>query len=582
MAGAALILVGFIADARGKFLPNTTIDDLEIGSLRFEEALSKLETANLQPPSHAVEIVALTEPLASSSAQLSAHYEYESTLKTILENQKKSTLKWLGAWLFNRSGKTEYSLPISYDQNQLKTLVEELKRQFDKPAHQPSAKLGVTGQLGSLIIDQGEDIFTLETEATLAKTNETLNQLTTTAINQDEDKKISISGVTTQLSQKLSDEQIEAARLRAAKIVGERLMLERDYQRQTLSDVELVSFLTLPDGYNSGAIETLTTEWAEELKAPPQNAEFEYDRETLAVAKFVPHRNGRDLDLSAAKQLIIDGLTKLENTETAELENNTLRLDLPLIETPPELALEETNDLGIKERIGFGESYYYHSIPSRIHNVALTTNRVNLTLVAPGEEFSFNEALGDVSAATGFQPAYVIKDGQTMLGDGGGVCQVSSTLFRALLNSGLDITRRLQHSYRVSYYELDSQPGFDATVYSGNVDLRFINDTDHYVLIYSQADSNNLYMTVELYGTSDGRTAEITDYQSWDPRPPLPTQYIPDPSLAPGQLKQIDWSASGIRAKFMHTVRDKDGNIIHQNEYVSNYRPWAAKFLQGV
>ncbi|HCR81001.1 MAG TPA: hypothetical protein DIV47_00755, partial [Candidatus Pacebacteria bacterium] len=91
-----------------------------------------------------------------------------------------------------------------------------------------------------------------------------------------------------------------------------------------------------------------------------------------------------------------------------------------------------------------------------------------------------------------------------------------------------------------------------------------------------------LYMFIEIYGPSDGRTTEIKDYQSWDPRPPLPTQYIPDSTLAPGQLKQVDWSAAGIKAKFTHIVRDKDGKIMRENEYYSNYRPWAAKFLQGV
>src|SRR5690606_10285855 len=150
----------------------------------------------------------------------------------------------------------------------------------------------------------------------------------------------------------------------------------------------------------------------------------------------------------------------------------------------------------------------------------------------------------DVSAETGFQPAYVIKNGQTVLGDGGGVCQVSTTVFRAVLDAGLKVTRRLPHSYRVSYYELNSKPGVDATVYSGNIDLRFINDTDHAILIHAEADSKNLYMKVELYGTSDGRTTEIVDHVTWDYRPAPAAVYIPDPTLPAGQTKQVDWAAS--------------------------------------
>jgi vancomycin resistance protein YoaR len=75
------------------------------------------------------------------------------------------------------------------------------------------------------------------------------------------------------------------------------------------------------------------------------------------------------------------------------------------------------------------------------------------------------------------------------LGDGGGVCQVSTTLFRSVLDAGLKVTRRLPHSYRVSYYELDTKPGVDATVYAGETDFRFINDTDHHILIHAEADS---------------------------------------------------------------------------------------------
>jgi vancomycin resistance protein YoaR len=384
------------------------------------------------------------------------------------------------------------------------------------------------------------------------------------------------------LSQQLTDEQTEQATKRAADLVGERIALGEQETRRVLSDTSLVTLLKLPEGYREDLLEEILIEWETELNRPPSNAEFEYNPDTLQVTKFVPHRDGLTLNKEQTAQNILGGLYELEHTDTENLAKGILEKELVLQETPPEITLADTNDLGITERIGFGESWYYHSIPNRVHNVSLTTSRISLAIVPPGHEFSFNQTLGDVSSATGFRPAYVIKDGHTLLGDGGGVCQVSTTLFRALLDSGLNITRRLQHSYRVSYYELDRQPGFDATVYAGNVDLRFINDTDHHVLVYGQANPNTLYMTIELYGTSDGRTTEITNHQTWDSRPPLPPQYTPDPSLAPGQLVQVDWAASGIKAQFTHIVRDKDGQAISEETYYSNYRPWAAKFLQGV
>src|SRR5690606_29560789 len=115
-------------------------------------------------------------------------------------------------------------------------------------------------------------------------------------------------------------------------------------------------------------------------------------------------------------------LRELEQAEAGEGSENTHTKDLILAEAAPEMTLADTNNLGINERIGFGESYYSGSIPNRIHNVSLTAQRINMAIVPPGKEFSFNRTLGDVSAAIGFRSAYIIKDGRTSLGDGGGVC----------------------------------------------------------------------------------------------------------------------------------------------------------------
>ncbi|KKU17769.1 MAG: VanW family protein [Candidatus Pacebacteria bacterium GW2011_GWA1_46_10] len=560
---------GFVVDARRQFLPGTTLERVAIGSLTPAEALTKVRHVDLQPINHTIELTALDQTVASSSAQLEASYHYDQTLTAILQSQQADFFGWLRQLLSNNQAELAYPLPVTYNQDKLKLLIQALKAQVDAPPHFPSAKLNTSGLTESLVIDTGEDIFTLNESATLQQLTEKLSQVTNQTLAQNSDQPISAAAVLDPVSQQLTPEQITQAHERAGRLVGEKLVFEKDHLKRTLNDTQLVSLLTFPDGYQTEAINEVLYQWAQEINRVPQNAEFVYDPETLVVSVFVPDRKGLELNTAMMAQSVVDGLKELEGTDTQNLNDATLTKELALIETEAEKTLAETNNLGIKERIGFGESYYYHSIPSRVHNVSLTTNRISLTLVAPGEEFSFNKTLGEVSAATGFQPAYVIMSGRTVLGDGGGVCQVSSTLFRALLDSGLNITRRLQHSYRVSYYELDRQPGFDATVYAGNVDLRFINDTDDYVLVYGQADP-------------DGRTTEIKDYQSWDPRPPLPTQYIPDSTLAPGQLKQVDWSAAGIKAKFTHIVRDKDGKIMRENEYYSNYRPWAAKFLQGV
>ena len=201
-------------------------------------------------------------------------------------------------------------------------------------------------------------------------------------------------------------------------------------------------------------------------------------------------------------------------------------------------------------------------------------------MVKPGETFSFNQTLGDVSSETGYKQAYVIKNGRTELGDGGGVCQVSTTLFRAALDAGLPITERRAHSYRVSYYEQGSPPGIDATVYEPSPDLKFTNDTPGHILIQSFADSKALTLAFEIYGTSDGRVSTISKPVVSGVTPPPEDLYIDDPTLPAGTVKQIDWKAWGAKVVFDYTV-EKNGVTTIDETYVSSYKPWQAIFLRG-
>ena len=191
----------------------------------------------------------------------------------------------------------------------------------------------------------------------------------------------------------------------------------------------------------------------------------------------------------------------------------------------PVLTTDKANTFGIKELIGSGTSLFKDSMDSRVYNINLASQRLNGILVAPNETFSFDKALGDISAFTGYKQAYVIANGRTVLGDGGGVCQVSTTFFRALLNAGLPIVERHAHAYRVGYYEEDSPPGLDATIYSPTVDLKFRNDTGNYILIQSVINLSQDRLTFFLYGKKDGRTVVMTNPVITSQTPPPPPLY---------------------------------------------------------
>lgn len=309
---------------------------------------------------------------------------------------------------------------------------------------------------------------------------------------------------------------------------------------------------------------------AKEIDIAPTDAKF--IMEGNKVKTFSPETGGLKVDKE-----------KLIETITNEIKKNDIEdiaINIPTKVLSPQIKSSDINNLGIKEIIGSGTSRFAGSISSRIFNINLAASRIDGSLIAPGGTFSFNNTVGDISSTSGYQQAYVIQNGQTVLGDGGGVCQVSTTLFRAAMNSGLPIMERHAHAYRVHYYEEDAAPGFDATVYTPSVDFKFQNNTANYILIQTQIDLRNLTLTFNFYGTKDERTIEITKPSLWGASSAPESLYIDDPTLPVGQIKQIDWSAPGLKSQFEYTVL-KNGDTINHQFFYSNFQPWQAKFLRG-
>ena len=494
------------------------------------------------------------------------------------------------------------SFILNYRLNEglLKKQLQQLAQEINYSGKSPSLQLTISNNPQSIQLDPGEDGLELLQDESFQKILSTLEPYTTLPPNKTVSTQIVVDATTFPIIQKLSEDQAEKAQQRALAYVGRSVVFEPTptsslknelvllaNTKQILGDQELVAFVNPTEGYYLNLIEETISTWAEEINQPPVNAEFEYDQDNLKATVFKPDEPGLELDEEAIRDSLLTHMKKIEPTSdlamiSEEDADPTKQLDLVIHQTKPEFTLAKTNDLGIKELIGFGESFYRGSIPTRLHNVNVASEKLSMTLIPPGEEFSFNQAVGKVDGSTGFQQAYVIRSGQTLMEFGGGVCQVSTTMFRAMLDAGVNITKRLPHSYRVSYYEIDNQPGFDATVYSGEVDLRFINDTPGYLLIVANAYPTQAYMTVHIYGTNDGRQSEIGGYRQWDFASPPPPEDVHDPSLAPGERKQVENAIPGLKTSFDWTVYDKDGNLLHEKTFFSHYRAWGAKYLVGI
>lgn len=326
--------------------------------------------------------------------------------------------------------------------------------------------------------------------------------------------------------------------------------------------------------FQEGILDDVLDRLVQTINIPVQDALFEF--RGGKVTAFRPSKDGREVNIEETKKRFSEAVVNLPTVTTY-----SVRIPISVQPVKPSLTTDRVNAFGIKELIGRGYSEFAHSIPSRVHNVTLAAAKLHGILVKPGETFSFNRALGDVSAVTGFQPAYIIKEGRTVLGDGGGVCQVSTTLFRAALNAGLPIVERRAHAYRVSYYEQAGyKPGLDATVFAPSVDFQFKNDTAGAILIQAKTDTKNMTLTFELYGTSDGRKAEIFNHFVGSVTPPPPDLYQDDPTLPAGVIKQVDFAAWGAKANFQYKVT-RGAEILQDTNFVSNFRPWQAVYLRG-
>ncbi len=291
---------------------------------------------------------------------------------------------------------------------------------------------------------------------------------------------------------------------------------------------------------NKNKVTDFVSNLSEEIVSAPKNAkikmEFEKNidaTETLINEKAItepkgkltivaPAESGFSLDENETNNLI---LTILQNPEKGKI------FQLPIKEEKPKISKETLDNLEISEQIGHGESNFAGSPKNRIFNINIATDKFNGILLGPGEEFSFVTILGPVEKETGYKEELVIRDNKTIPEYGGGVCQVSTTVFRAALNAGLKITERQNHSYPVEYY---SPQGTDATIYLPKPDLRFINNTPNYILFQSSIEGNKLVF--DFFGESDGRKVEMEG--------PTVTERTSE-GILKVKLKQIVTSADG-------------------------------------
>ncbi|MBI4994544.1 VanW family protein [Candidatus Peregrinibacteria bacterium] len=261
------------------------------------------------------------------------------------------------------------------------------------------------------------------------------------------------------------------------------------------------------------------------------------------------------------------------------LANEKTEAEIPLVVVLPKLEIpDDLQTLGVRELISTGYTRFVGSPPNRIHNIGIGAAKFNGLLIAPGETFSFGDNLGKVDDSTGYKKELVIKPEGTIPEFGGGLCQVSSTMYRAILFAGLPIIERSPHTYAVSYYSQVLGHGLDATIYPPSKDLKFLNDTPGYILIHSYVDGPSVYF--KFYGMNDGRKVEMEGpYISNRTNPPEEPVFVTDLNLQPDEKKQVEKPHGGFDALwFRHLTKNGETK---EEKIFTRYKAVPAKFLVG-
>jgi vancomycin resistance protein YoaR len=309
------------------------------------------------------------------------------------------------------------------------------------------------------------------------------------------------------------------------------------------------------------------------ISGTTQDARFTFDDATRQLTAIQASRFGRELDVDAT----LDAIEQAARSDVNRTVVLTVRTVKPAVPDSASAA-----DLGVTELLTQATTFFKGSSAARITNVKVAAARFHGVVIPPGEVFSFNKYLGNVSTEDGFAEGLIIVGNRTEKGVGGGVCQVSTTAFQAALRAGFPIVERYPHGYRVSYYERGMGAGYDAAVFTPWADLKFRNDTKSHLLIETYFDPVRVTLTFKFYGTRDNRQVLISPSKISNTVPKAADLYEPDPEgkLGPGQIKQVEYAVDGATIAFSRTVT-RDGETLIAETITSKYVPWRNVFRFG-
>lgn len=452
------------------------------------------------------------------------------------------------------------SIPVTVvvDEHKAQASVARLAPVIDMPARDPRVHMDGLG----LAVQPGRDGRMLLVDETVARIRETLPLLSSQQV----------IVATRALSPRVNDAAITAARARVYELVGQPMVVRVSDKEFTWSSDELARMVEIVqtqdetgDGYqiflNPYQIEQRIEKIAQETQTFPIYPRLAWNGGDLKITR--QGSPGWRLNKHEGRDVIVRSLD--QGQRTVELKPRYVAV--PINDS-------NLNTLGIRELVSEGKSDFTGSAPYRVTNIQAGLALLDGVLIAPGEEFSFNDTVGNIDETNGFVKGYAIIQQRTQLEFGGGICQDSTTVFRAAFWAGLPITERWGHSFYISWYDKFGPTGMDSTIFTGGPDLKFINDTGNWLLMQTYSNPKTGVASVKLYGTSLQRKVELVQ-QIYD-RVPAPTQpvYVVDEEQPQGAVKHSDRARDGLTIDIQRIIVEADGTVREPDSYRTRFKPW--------
>lgn len=548
---AAVPVAALPARYGGQVYPGASVRDLNLGGLSREEAIALLHDHLSAYEQRAATFHFESTIWTATLAELGGSINYDATMDLAMDHGRNSWGERYAAF-FAEEGSAPIDLVIDWDSAEAYEYLETIAPAID-----------IDARNARLFRNQGEIRMVDSIEGRALDRDAAVNAIESAILAREYSE---ITLATNPVEPEVTSEELEPYKSQAIQLIGEQVVLRHGDLNYPISAENLAQALII-DETNKPIIDP--SNLAERLDAiaadvfvRPRNVMLGWDSGLYVVREDV---DGVELDREAAEDLIV---------ELAQSDERSA--ELPTRPAKARARADNLEELQIETHLAYGSSSFAGSSWERATNVGVAANNISFKLVAPGEVFSYNAMQGPITEEAGFVSGQIISGDWTATDIGGGVCQVSTTVFRAAARAGFRFNEWHHHTWRLGFYEIDgSPPGFDAAIYQPNgpgqmtLDLSFTNTLDSWLLLMMVVSGDTV--TAHFYGKDPGWDVTFGNVWVSDPIEPGDPVERENPNLARGERKWVSGSAPGYQVVLPRTVTAADGTVISDGTFVSNY-----------